>query len=87
MSKPLPPERRPCPLQEAIEHVGLANVIVENAVKRLMVSEVRFLPDIPYRPARVYTSRDGTRTFNEPERLGEYGDLVVVFKVLEKSQE
>lgn len=86
MSKP-DFDRGVCPLQAAIEHFGLAKVIADSAVRQMTVAHVQFLPDVPYRPARVLTARRGGTVVCEPERIGQYGDLVVVFKVLEKSQE
>lgn len=75
-----------CPLQDAIAHFGLASVIAQQNVTRLMVSSVQFMPDVEPRDAVLPTFEDLHHRFIPP-RPGQYGDLVVVFKVLEKSQE
>ena len=85
MSKP-EYQHGPCPIQAAIEHVGLPSVIAEQFITRMMVSEFRFLPDTPYREAQL-PSFESPNTYPMPAQLAEYGDLIVVFRVLEKSQE
>lgn len=74
----------PCPLQSAIEHFGLANIVRESAIKRLMVSNVQFLPDKPGRAAQL-PSFENYGLVPRQAQLAEYGDMVVVFKVLERS--
>ena len=76
----------PCPLQDAIEHIGLARVIAGQAITRMMVSEVRFLPDTPFREAQL-PSFENPNIVPRQAQLAEYGDMIVVFKVLERSQE
>lgn len=79
-------QRGPCPLQDAIEHFGLAKLLQESAVRQLMVSSVHFLPDKPFRQAQL-PSFDNPHIVPQQAQLAEYGDMIVVFKVLEKSQE
>lgn len=85
MSKP-DHQRGPCPLQDAIEHFGLAKFVHDSAVRQMAVSSVHFLPDKPFRQAQL-PSFESPHIVPQQAQLAEYGDMVVVFKVLERSQE
>jgi len=85
MSKP-DYQRGPCPLQDAIEHFGLAKFVKDNAVRQLTVSRVEFLPDKPFREAQL-PSFENPNIVARQAQLAEYGDMVVVFKVLDRSPE
>ena len=75
-----------CPLQDAIEHFGLAKFVKDSAVRQLMVSSVHFLPDTPFREAQL-PSFENPHIVPQQAQLAEYGDMIVVFKVLERSRE
>lgn len=78
--------RGPCPLQNAIEQFRLAEFVKDNAIRQMTVSCVHFLPDKPFREAQL-PSFDNPHVVPQQAQSAEYGDMLVVFKVLERSQE
>ncbi len=78
--------RGPCPLQDAIEQFRLADFVKNKGILQMTVSCVHLLPDKPFREAQL-PSFDNPHVVPQQAQLAEYGDMVVVFKVRERSQE